>query len=247
MPKSQQEKINWSELSTADQTLIRLCKKMHKNIKKQSQKWEFKRWKVTAKLLTPLYAPDSIYLDGLIYHEMLRYNLGSWYYNLSSSQEINLQNLQLPIQQSKKYGVYLASYGNYTGNTFVSKFRKRLDEVPAVDWCKAPKGLMRTNMGKYKNIDAPMVLNNCREVSWIVISDKDFLIKLLQNVQSIGKKKAQGMGIIESWIIEPTAQNYKGTRCFPVLDTGYKVDGFGRVNPSYHDCKGQQEWFYKQF
>jgi hypothetical protein len=220
---------------------------MHKNIRKQSQKWEYKRWKITAKLMTPLYAPDPLYLDGLIYHEMLRYFFGAWYYNLSSEQEVNLQKIQLPIQKSEKYGVYLASYGNYIGNTFVSKLRKRLDEVPAVDWCKAPKGLMRTSMGKYKNIDAPMILNNCKEISWVVIGDKKMLVKLLQNIQSIGKKKAQGMGIVESWTIEQTAQNYKGTRCFPVLDTGYKIDGFGRVFPSYHSYNNQQEFFYKQF
>lgn len=239
--------MKWTNLLPKEKKLLRLCKKMHRSVKKDSTKWEFKRWKITATLITPLFAPEPIYLDGLIYHEILRYYLGPWYYNLSDQQIVNLQNLRLPIQKSKKYGVYLASYGNYTGNNFISNFRKRLDEIPSVDWCKQPKGLIRTNMGKYKNVDSPMILNNCKEISWVVIGDRNYLLKLLKNIQSIGKKKSQGMGLVGNWIIEKPAQNYKGTRCFPIIDKNIEPNGFGRVKYSYHDLRDQTYWFWKKF
>jgi len=212
--------------------LKKLLKNAHKQIKKQ--KWTFERLEIEAVLERPLYVVDDIYLDGLIFHEQQRYYFGSDYYNfnqVNQKDDLNF-NLKIPIKWDRKNKIYLASKGYWDSEiVFINKFRKRFDDHHAEKWIKTPKGKIRTSMGKFKNIDQPkkMILTN--SIKWIVIADKNALRKLLNNITAIGKKKAQGDGMVAKWLIRPTTK--KGLRVFPCSKK--QTQKYQPVRPSYHD------------
>lgn len=126
----------------------------------------------------------------------------------------------------------------------VNKFRKRFGEMFYLDYCKAPNGMMRTSMGKFKAIDMPIVVSNTESVSWIVLGDKKAISKLLKEIPTLGKKTNQGYGWVKKWTIEPTKQ--KGNRGFP-CPKNTTPDYFGRARPSYHNPLNQEYIKIKEF
>ena len=223
--------------------LKKLLKNAHKQLKKKS--YDFKRLEVKAKLKSPVYLNDDIYLDGLIQHEQLRYYLGPDFYNLTKkdSEKLNL-NLDLPILQSR--GVFLASRGYYDDTcTFTAFFRKRFDTVRATKWIKTPKGKIRLSMGKFKQINMPMRLVSAKEIKWIVAGDKEEIQRLVNRIPSIGKKKAQGYGLVDRWEIKETKE--KGERIFPVISKKQKGDRVSRYRPSYFLQSGKMLCYIGEF
>ena len=203
--------------------LKKLIKNAHKKIKKESKNWKFERLLITAHLQhSNICINDFMYFDGFLSHQQIRYYLGSWYYNLTA-EAFNVENkksevsdklqIQLNLPIKAKNGVYLASQAMYNKqNKSVNKFRKRFGEMFYLDYCKAPNGMMRTSMGKFKAIDMPIVVSNTESVSWIVIGDKKAIGEILADVQSLGKKTNQGYGWVKKWTLESTKQ--KGNRAF---------------------------------
>lgn len=223
--------------------LKKILKNAHKQIKKQ--RWSFERLEIEAVLERPVYIIDDIYLDGLLFHEQQRYYFGSDYYNFNQINQKDGLNfdLKVPIQKNKD-GVYLASKGYWDSEiVFVSKFRKRFDDHHAEKWVETPKGKIRTSMGKFKNIDQPkkMVLTN--SVKWVVLGDKKYIRKLLDRITSIGKKKAQGDGMVKEWLIRPTKK--RGLRVFPCEEK--KAQKYQPVKPSYHNHNESIYCRYRNF
>jgi CRISPR type IV-associated protein Csf3 len=223
--------------------LKKLLKNAHKQIAKQE--WNFERLEIEAVLERPLHIVDDLYLDGLIFHEQQRYYFGSDYYNFNQiNQENDLNfNLKIPIQKDKN-GVYLASKGYWDSEiVFINKFRKRFDEHHAEKWIKTPKGKIRTSMGKFKNIDQPKKMILTESVKWVVLGDKLALRRLLNNITAIGKKKAQGDGMIAKWLIRPTTK--RGLRIFPCEEE--KAQKYQPVKPSYHDFNNSVYCRFRNF
>lgn len=223
--------------------LKKLLKNAHKQIKKQ--KWTFERLEIEAVLERPLYIVDDIYLDGLIFHGQQRYYFGSDYYNfnqINQKEGLNF-DLKIPIKQNKN-GVYLASKGYWNSEiVFVNKFRKRFDENYAEKWIKTPKGLIRTSMGKFKNIDQPKKMILTKSIKWVVLGDKKYLKKILNTITTIGKKKAQGDGMVKEWLIRPTEK--RGLRVFPCQEE--QAQKYQRIQPSYHSYDNLNYCRYRNF
>lgn len=222
----------------AKNEILKLIKNAHKQLKKQVQNWKFERLEIEAVLERPVYIVSNLYFDGLLFHEQLRYHLGPDYYNLNindtNSSGISLE-LDLPIQKNKER-VYMASKAYWDHEiVFVSKYRKRFDDHHAERWTNS-RGKIRTSMGKFKNIDQPKKMILTDSLKWVVMGDKVAIRKLLDRITCVGKKKAQGDGLVKEWKIRPT--NKRGIRSFPVGKRDLKKCKevyFGRCRPSYHN------------
>ncbi len=227
--------------------LKKKLKNAHKQIKKKREGWDFKRYKITAFLDRHAYVLDDIYLDGLIHHEYQRYYLGPWVYNFSQKNYALNFSLRLPIKKAK-HGVYLSSRGKFSSKfDYVAKYRKRFDETQAEKWVNPPRGKIKTSTGKFKNMDNPMIINLSNSVSWVTIGDKESLMWVVNRISSIGKKKAQGNGLIREWVIEETEE--KGERLFPLgkKKRAGKEIKLSCYKPSYHNMKNEALCYYDSF
>jgi CRISPR type IV-associated protein Csf3 len=214
----------------------KLFKNAHKQIKKKSQKWDFKRYKITAYLKTPIFINNNLYADGFLHHASCRHWLGRNYYNLTinESKEFGLSSIKLPIMESR--GSYLASKIIFESKkTFTSHWRKRFDEMQALKYAKQKN--VNTVSGKYKAYNMPIQLELVEKAEFIVVADLKCLIKLLQRIKNLGKKTNLGFGKIEKWTIEETEQEAK--RSFEVpnqkVKSWMKEIYYGRAKPSYHN------------
>lgn len=169
-------------------------------------KKNYKRLKVIAIMRSNPILNGYIYLDGILSFARLRSFLGDDYYSLPSRGKI--YNFDLPLM--KKNGSFLCSYAKYKKNEYVNKWRKRFDIKYALKYKDKKK--VKINSGIYKNYNMPIIVNAIKKISWICIGDKEEIGNLLKKVIGIGKKRSQGYGIVDKWIIKETDK--KGKRHF---------------------------------
>lgn len=200
-----------------------------------------KRLLITAQLKANPVINDHLYLDGILYRAMRENVLGVNFYNLprfSASQDDF--RIRLPIK--RKRGVYLASKAIYKIKvTYINKWRKRFQLMRAERWKDNKR--FRIDSTYHKNYDMPIQVHILKDnkIQWVAIGEKDRIKRLLGTITSIGKKGAQGYGIVDRWMVEPTEK--KGTRQFPVfhpdrlLDTD--IPEHARAYPPYGHRKKQ--------
>jgi hypothetical protein len=225
----------------------KLVKNAHKKIKKQSKEWKFERLEVIAYLNTPVFLQEDIFLDGLLYHEQIRHWMGPYFYNSVGKVDDFFFNMRLPVKQAK-FGVYLASKGFYDDKcVFISRTRKRFDDLKGEKYIKPIKSKIRTNAGKYKNTDIPLKLVSTDKISWVVIGDKQAIRKLVNNIACIGKKTSQGYGLVKEWRIIPT--NKKGIRIFPLegQPREWMKVKYSRYIPSYYNMNNLKMCYESTF
>jgi len=189
----------------------------------------YKRLKVTAYFKSNPILNGYTYLDGILAYAKLRREIGDDIFNLK--EEDDPIEVDIPVQKDGQ--VFLSSYAMMLEKKeYVNRWRKRLDVVPATKYVKDKK--VDTASGYYKNYDMPVAVQLTDRISWIIVGDKEEIEDLLKDIYYIGKKHAQGYGLIDRWEVVETEE--KGLRHFPVANVtkGETVEFTGFKPPYWH-------------
>jgi len=194
------------------------------------------RLKITAYFRTPVLINHPPYLDGILLSVMLKKDNPDLYWN---GKELNKnRNTEIPFI-AKIDNVNACSFAKYKVEGIqICKWRKRFEIDKAEKYMNITKNVYLT-MGKYKNYNMPIKIQNIPKMEWIIIGDKKKIEKYLFSIIGIGKKQSQGWGIIREWEIEETTQ--KGERHFPLINKTMKNGIYGGV--SY--CSYRPSYYYK--
>jgi hypothetical protein len=145
------------------------------------------------------YSPN---LESLVIYQLLSER------GLASSnptvQEItdNMAKLQglIPIKQDETHGFFYCSNPVYT---YISEerhqFRKRWEsDNKYINWGKR-KAKVETSQGAEKNYDLPLFLRLTPFIDWYCVGDKTELLRILNQVTGLGKKRSHGFGQVIEW------------------------------------------------
>lgn len=195
----------------------------------------YKRLLITAYMRSPLVANDELYLDGILYRQVRRDTLGPDYYNLPRF-ATQPGGVKVRLNLKRERGSYLASMARLRqAVTKTTNFHKKTNQLRATQWVLPQR--IYTNQKIYKDYRVPIDVTSLKRVTWVVVGDEDWLRETLAKVVAIGKKTAQGYGIVAAWAVEPTT--IKGLRHFRILNGGSDLGSFTAdqktVNPPYSD------------
>lgn len=174
-----------------------------------------KQYKITFKLDTPASFTDLPTFDGLLAYcyarEMTKGK--SFIQKLSYSKDELIDFSEMPIKLNKN-GYFEASsmyFDESKSVEFIERWRKRWanhhDEI--ADFGKRIRKVA-INKGGFKSYDMPLQLKDIEEVWFFFKSNNLENVKhLLKHLYGIGKKIAQGHGLIESYKIEDSFDKFK--------------------------------------
>ena len=178
-----------------------------------------KSYKITFKLATPLsfLAPPTF--DGVLSYAYARETLGDAFtQKLSFSKDEMIDFSGMPIAQHQK-GYFMASVMHWDKSNmteFTEKWRKRWD-AKHDDLVGKPQKI-RVQQGKFKSYDVPYDLKDLREVWFYFQSDDAEKVDYLLGkwVHFLGKKRAYGNGLIESFNIEESDFDFETQAFRPI-------------------------------
>jgi hypothetical protein len=128
-----------------------------------------KRLKITAYLKTPVFLNHSPYLDGILLSVMLKKDNPNLYWN---GKELNKnRNNDIPFI-AKIDNMNACSFAKYKPKSIqIVKWRKRFEIDKAEKYMKIKKKIY-LGMGKYKNYNMPIKIQNIPKMEWVVIGDQ---------------------------------------------------------------------------
>lgn len=151
-------------------------------------------------------------LDSILQYQWFAINKPDLIYAATPPDE-NLEHAPLPFERreidGKWYWACSFNMEKPKGET-VKFWHKRFDTILAeehVDFGKR-RGKVNLTSGKYKAYRMPLIVFLFDKLSWYAFGDLEGIKELCVTVTSIGKKKSQGFGFIESWDFEKMEKDF---------------------------------------
>lgn len=109
--------------------------------------------------------------------------------------------IKIPVEICQYTGVYKASSGFYVGPESSEKWHKRFD-MEYQEYVDSNKQIL-IGRGYFKNYSMPIKIVQTKKIIWFARGEKNELLRLLNaHIDCLGKKRAQGYGIIKEWRIQ---------------------------------------------
>lgn len=134
----------------------------------------------------------------------------------------------------------IGEYVTYWNRRFDDQYEQYID-------FKGKRGKVSASSGRYKAYRTPLNVLLFDYLEWYAVGDIDEVRELVEMVVAIGKKPAQGFGLVDRWEIVPWDDDWsevrdgKVTRALPRLPDGCRgiIKPFG-LRPPYWDIKNKQ-------
>lgn len=172
--------------------------------------------KVTAHLLDGRIAGTEPYfpLDSILAAEWIRREHPDRYYE-PPPPGVKEGWIEAPLPLERRRGAgplwYYACSFNVTRPEaeYVTYWHRRFDDhlERYIDF-KGRRGKVDEGSGRYKAYRMPLNIMILPRLEWYAVGDLDAVRELCQGVAAIGKKPAQGYGIVERWDVEPWAEDW---------------------------------------
>lgn len=90
----------------------------------------------------------------------------------------------------------------------IHKVRRRWDyQEKCLDWGKK-MAKFSTSEGHTKSYDIPLFVRGVKAIYWYVMGDESQILKYLQSITHLGKKRAYGYGHVVNWNIYSVQEDY---------------------------------------
>lgn len=211
--------------------------------------------RIRAYLLDGRIAGTEAYfpLDSILAAEWIRrHHPGEFYNPPPPGMETGWIEAELPLErrgqgndwywassfnQSAPKGEYIA----YWNRRFDDQFEQYID-------MKGKRGKISISSGRYKAYRSPLNILLFNFLEWYAVGDIDAINELCSGIVAIGKKPAQGYGLIEKWEIVPWSEDWSeigpGNKIMrALLQLPPKVNGTMRLygfRPPYWAKKNQR-------
>lgn len=162
--------------------------------------------KVTAFLAAPLATNDNlITLEGAISSELYfqKHRKGEQYFAGNKIEPIDIPFID------KWEGLYKISLGIFDGPVSKAIYHKKWDEEydDVVDF-KGKKEVVLVATGRLKSYSMPLRIVSASTVIFFVSGDKEKLEEVLEGITRLGKKSAQGYGLVREWKVEEIEHDF---------------------------------------
>ena len=109
---------------------------------------------------------------------------------------------------------------------YVTYWHRRFDDhlERYIDF-KGRRGKVAESSGRYKAYRMPLNIMLLPRLEWYAVGDIDVVRDLCQGVAAVGKKPAQGYGIVERWDVEPWPEDWSVARDGELMRAVPVVDG----------------------
>ncbi len=195
--------------------------------------------KITAKICGNIAYIDALRFDCILSAAYAKSVLQSDYYTSTKqcgSVELIINTLSefLKFRQGvETVGIFHASVGFIkNGQDFVSSYSKRwngkCDEF--VKFVGKGRAEIDTARGGFKSYHNHIIYKACDEIVFYACGDGKKIAELLKNINYLGKKSAQGYGIVKQWIVEEIDEDLslfhdgKPSRFLPIIDLDIEFD-----------------------
>ncbi len=168
---------------------------------------QFEPLVVTFKMSAPIVVSGHLYFDGILSYAVMRDLLGEDLDNLNDNKTVAL-DIPLPIKKYKD--VYHASVAIIQSKTEgTAKWRKRWEDRydDLVDFGNKKKQINEKS-GFFKAYDLPVQYVSADEIYFYVNGNKEEIKRLLKLISFVGKKSAQGYGIIREKSTESINEDF---------------------------------------
>lgn len=170
--------------------------------------------KVTAVLQTGqvISSDGFLPLDSILAAEWMRRNYPDLLLNDGiKTGELIEADLPLKRVEHPKGWYYACSFAQYEKQgEYIAHWHKRFDAALAEQHIGFGKrrGNVTVKSGRYKNYRMPVVVILADRLEWYCVGDIDGIRDLLNGVLAIGKKRSQGYGMVEEWIVEEWPEDW---------------------------------------
>lgn len=212
---------------------------------------------VRAWLRTPVVSDEWLPLDGILFYQHVRNDLGRQDVTVPGASLMEqpkgetMRGGRLPLDivhaRDWYYRCSWAQWGPHADGQ--DHWSKRFDMPLSylIDFA-GRRGKVETKSGAYKGYRMPVYYRSALWVMWYCVGDEQRIEELLSTVNHIGKKTAQGWGRVRRWGVVSMDADYsvqqdgRLMRGVPVyhLPGGFerKIGNYG-VRPSYWDRRNQ--------
>lgn len=170
--------------------------------------------KITAILQTGQVSTVDGYLplDSILAAEWMRRNHPELMLNDGTKTgEIIYADLPFKKINHPKGWYWACSFAQYEKQgEYIAHWHKRFDECLAEKHIEfgEQRGKVLVNAGRYKNYRMPIVVILTDKLEWYCVGDPDGIRDLLDGVAAIGKKRSQGYGLVDKWIVEDWPEDW---------------------------------------
>jgi CRISPR type IV-associated protein Csf3 len=216
--------------------------------------------RVRAWLRSPVVADQWLPLDGALFYQSARADLGERVVTISGAsldpqpKGEAMRGGRLPLAyvhaRDWYYKCSWAGWGPHADG--VDYWSKRFDNPLAdlVDF-RSKRGKIDTSAAEYKAYRMPLFYRSALWVEWYCVGDADRLAPLLHMITHLGKKTSQGYGRVSRWEIEPWPEDWSVWRDGKLMrgipryhwprERGVPVVGLYGIRPPYWDKRNQME------
>lgn len=205
----------------------------------------FRPLRIRAYLQTGVISDQFLPLDGIVYAQIVREQMGERYMDLPGASTIPEGvgiGRRMPFRKALKEDdayFYKCSFAQWHEATAEDRqtYSKRFDlhRSDLIDFGKT-RAVVDTQRGQYKAYHIKVYYRHAHYVEWYVDGDRQELERLLSFCTHIGKKTAQGWGAVLRWEVIEWAEDWsvrgygnKLMRAVPVRGNGFLYG----VRPSY--------------
>jgi hypothetical protein len=211
---------------------------------------------VTAHLRAPVVADCWLPLDGILFYQHVRADLGAQEMTVpgqsAQPKGAPIKGGRLPIAiVHDKHWYYRCSWAHWGPHVdgqdhWVKRFDNGFADL--VDF-HGRRGRVDTSAAAYRAYHMPVNYRSALYVQWYCVADYDCLAPLLAAVTHIGKKAAQGWGRVSLWEVERMDCDrsiwdgeQRLMRGIPVYHArGGEPRGIYGIKPPYWDRRNQME------
>ncbi len=216
----------------------------------------FEPLQITAVLRTAVISDQWLPLDGILFFQKTREDLGaqvmtmSGVSNLAEPKGKTMKGGELPIKTvNSKEWYYRCSWAVWSSYVDGKDYwNKRYDNDLSDFVTFKGRGTVNNKEGAYRAYHQPVFYRSALWVRWFCVGDKTEITRLLSTCTNIGKKPAQGWGRVARWEVESIGDDWsiwkdgKLMRGIPAFDKSTDYAGnlalYG-VRPSYWDRRNQ--------
>lgn len=112
------------------------------------------------------------------------------------------------------YWYYAASFAQYENHgEYIQRWHKRFrDEYAHLIDFRGRRKRVIIGQGEYKAYQMPLVSYIVDDMIWYVVGEKERIEYLLNKIPFIGKKRAQGQGLVLEWEVKEIAEDWSEMR-----------------------------------
>ena len=168
--------------------------------------------KISAKIQNSVCGNDPQFpIDGILLYAEMKEIYGDNIIDPKFDEVLYPDTVPLAKKHSEtEFWYYAASFAQYEAKgEYIQRWHKRFrDEYSQMIDFQGRRGKVIIGQGQYKAYQMPLISYLIDEMWWYVVGEKERIEYLLSRISYLGKKRAQGQGLVMKWKVEEIPEDW---------------------------------------